>query len=337
MFTRYKLFSALAVAALGLTGTLATSCMDDHDEPATASYSVTSPTDIGEVNSTILDVKTKYCASSEGCDYKRNSSNFFTKVNEDVIITGVVVANDVSGNLYQTLLLRNIDSTKDASDPAHDQCIILGVKTTAIYPYIKLGQRVKVNLKGLYCGVYSKVPRIGQPLKSSYGNINLGPILFQLLATNVQLVGAPDMSAPELTPLDLTGTTGDAWLRASANKTYQYTPLLAKVRGTIDEVQGAKKTSLDKGSEDDVLDKVETLSANGKKIFAPYELHDQGYGVDRTILLESNNSKVTLRTSTKNVISYLELPEDSRTYTGVLSYYDNWQVQLRDTTDISAN
>ncbi len=335
MFTKYRLFSVFAAVAMGMAVSLS-SCMDDHDEPDTSAYSVTSKEDIGEVNATIFDVKEKYCASSEGCDYKRNASNFYTKVKEDVIISGVVVANDVSGNLYQTILLRSIDGTKGTDDPARDQCIILGIKNTALYPYFKLGQRVKVNLKGLYCGVYSKVPRIGQPTRSSYGNLNLGPMLFELLSTNVQLVGTPDTSAPELTPIDLTDAAGDAWLRASANKNYQNTPIFAKVRGLIDEVQGDKKTSYDKGTQDDVLNKVETLSAAGKKIFAPYELHDDGYGVDRTILLASNNSKVALRTSTKNAISYLELPEDARTYTGVVTYYDNWQVQLRDTTDISA-
>ncbi len=336
MFTKYRLLSVFAAVAVGMAVSLS-SCMDDHDEPDTSAYAVTSKTDIGAENATILEVKEKYCASSDGCDYKRNSSNFYTKVKEDVIISGVVVANDVSGNLYQTILLRNIDETKATDDPARDQCIILGVKNTALYPYFKLGQRVKVNLKGLYCGIYSKVPRIGQPTKSSYGNMNLGPMLFELLATNVQLVGVPNASAPELTPIDLTGDTGDAWLRASANKNYRNTPIFAKVRGTIDEVQGEKKTSYEKGTQDDVLNQQETLSPAGKKIFAPYELHDDGYGVDRTILLASNNSKVALRTSTKNSISFLELPEDARTYTGVVSYYDNWQVQLRDTTDISAN
>ena len=52
-----------------------TSCMDDHDAPNTDDYIVTSPTDIGEVNATILDVKAKYCQNSTGADYSRNSSN----------------------------------------------------------------------------------------------------------------------------------------------------------------------------------------------------------------------------------------------------------------------
>ncbi len=329
---KLKHISIIACLALSFFGLA--SCMDDHDAPNTDGLTVTSKTDIGAVNATILDVKEKYCSNASTATFKRNNSNFYTNVTEDVIIEGVVAANDISGNLYQTILLRSIDSTKDASDPAHDQSIILGIKSTALYPYFKLGQRVKVNLKGLYAGVYSKVPRIGQPTKSSYGNLNLGPILFELLATNVQLVGEPNENAPELTPIDLTGNDGDAWLRASANKTYQNSPMLATVRGMIKEVLPANRNTLETG---DIEKTQESLSANGKKIFAPYELHDQGYGVDRTINLLSNNSSVTVRTSTKNVIAFLELPEDTRSYTGIVSYYDTWQVQLRDTTDISKN
>ncbi len=307
------------------------SCMDDHDAPL-GDYIVTSPTDIGEVNSTILDVKAKYCKDNTGADYSRNSSNWHTKVNEDVIIEGVVCANDISGNLYQTLLIRNIDTSKSEGDPARDQSIILAVRSTALYPYFRLGQRIKINLKGLYVGVYSKTPRIGTPYKTSSNNINLGPMDFNTLKTNVQLVGAPNADAPELVPVDKTDAAGCAWLRASANKTYENCPMLATVRGTIKQAS----TAPEKGTATGVAGLTETLSVNGKKILGPYELHDDGYGVDRDIDL-GNGSTVALRTSTKNRVSFIELPDNARSFTGILSYYSNWQVQLRDTTDMSAN
>lgn len=334
---KFKYLSIIAVAAFSLFST--TSCMDDFDAPNTDNYIVTSPTDIGEVNSTIYDVKQKYCADNSTADYSRNSSNWYSKVNEDVIIEGVVCANDISGNLYQTLLIRNIDDTKAATDPAHDQCIILAVKSTALYPYFALGQRIKINLKGLYAGAYRKTPRIGTPYKTSSNNINLGPMFFEDLKSNVQLIGKPDTNAPELTPIDKTDEEGKAWLRASANKNFENCPMLATVRGDIKEASEENRDKLDKGSLDtfkDVYGKTETLSANGKKIFGPYELHDAGYGVERNLAL-GNGSTVAIRTSTKNRVSFIELPENTRSYTGILSYYTNWQLQMRDTTDISAN
>ncbi|MGM9694852.1 MAG: DUF5689 domain-containing protein [Alloprevotella sp.] len=334
-----KIISKLGLAVLLLAGTASlTSCEEnDFDMIGTSSNQepyVTSRTSVGEVNATILEVKERFCSNSSTAYFVRNTSNFYSPVTEDIVITGVVVANDISGNLYQTLLLRNIEPSGE------DQCIILGVKSTCLYPYFQLGQRIKVNLKGLWVGVYSRVPRIGQPTKSSFGNLNLGPMLFELLRENVELVGRPDPNAPELVPIDLTGTEGDAWLRAEANRKYYNTPRLATVQGSIREVKVGNRDKLDYGSETDVPEcfgKPEELSPNGKKIFAPYNLHDAGMGVDRTIELYSNNSIVSLRTSTKIDLSYKELPEDGRNYTGILTYYDNWQIQLRDLGDIIPN
>lgn len=286
------------------------SCMSDVDDPDTEGYLITSPTSIGEVNSTIGEVKDKYCSAG--------SSNFYERVNEDVIIEGVVVANDEGGNLYQTLLIRSIDEAAGT-----DQCIVLAVKNTCLYPYFPLGQRIKINLKGLYAGCYSKVPKIGQPYRTSSGNLRLGPMLLELCRTNIELVGEPDLNAPELVPV----VPDDDWLRASANKTYKNVPMLATVTGTIDEVQGEEAGIPEKGA---LSGKYEPLP----KIFAPEVLYDAGYAVDRTISLQGNTSNVTLRTSTQNPISFLPIPSDVRSYTGMLTYYNSWQIQLRTVHDI---
>ena len=314
-----KIFSLLLLCGFSALSVL-TSCMDKHEEPNTDEYILTCDS-VGKVNTTIAAVKKRFCASKEGADYSRNASNFYTKVKEDLIIDGVVVANDVSGNLYQTLMIRNIDKAT-----GEDQCFIVAIKNTCLYPYFPLGQRIKVNLKGLYVGCYSKVPRVGQPYYSSQGNLNLGPMLLDMCRTNIELVGTPDLDAPELVPEDLTTADGEAWLRASANKTYLNTPRLAKVRGKIKEMQSGADKIAEKGENSG---KYEPLP----KIFAPEELYDDGYGVDRTIQLQTNNSSVALRTSTQNAISFLPLPSGVCTYTGMLTYYDSWQIQLRSVED----
>lgn len=317
-----SIIAAAALATLGLS-----SCIDDHDAPNTDDYIVTSPVSVGEVNTDIKSIKAKYCASSTGADFVRTSSNWYTKVTEDLVFEAVVVANDKSGNLYQTLLLRQLDAQNGI-----DQCILLSIKNTCLYPYFRLGQRLRINLKDLYVGVYSKTPKIGRPYYTSYGNLNLGPMLMNLCKTNIELVGEPDPNAPELVPVVPT----DAWLRATANRTYENCPMLATVSGKIQEVDGDNVT---KPAIGEVTGKAETIyhDANGNpyKIFAPEVLHDNGYGVDRTIMLQTNTSKVALRTSTENEIAYSRIPTDVRSYTGVLSYYDGWQIQLRDLDDIS--
>lgn len=337
-----KKYSFLLVSLLGLFAFA--SCMDSNDEPNTDNFLVTSPTSIGEPTTTIGAIKAKYCASSEGSDFARNSSNWYSKVHEDMIIEGVVVANDISGNLYQTLLLRYISDSED-------QCIQLKIKNTCLYPYFALGQRLRINLRGLYVGCYSKTPSIGQPYYTSHGNNNLGPMLLELCRTQIELIGQPNPNAPELVPVDLTDSDGDAWLRATANRTYENCPMLVSVRGYIEEMTAANRNVPAKG---EVTGETEPLyemidgrlveytgdftDLEGKtlhKIWAPEVLHDDGYGVDRNIKLQTNTSKVVLRTSTENDIAFSPIPDNIRTYTGLLSYYDGWQVQLRTLKDIS--
>lgn len=302
-------------ALFGILLLSTTACVDQHDEPDTSDYTITSTRPVGTTNSTIAKVKADY-------ESVTSSRNNFVKVDSDLVIEGVVCANDISGNLYQTVLLRDIN------DDGTDQCIQLGIKNTCLYPYFALGQRLQINLKGLYIGCYSYVPKIGQPYYTSAGNLRLGPMLFELCATQIHLIGTPDTSAPELVPIDLTGSEGTAWLRASANKKYTNTPMLATVEGKIKEMQGDAANVAEKG---EVVLEYEPLP----KIFAPEALRDAGYGVDRTIQLDNSTTSVTLRTSTDNNISYLLLPSDKRQYTGMLTYYSGWQIQLRDVTDIN--
>lgn len=301
-----NLIHSIAISAIALLTFSA--CMDEHDEPNTDGYKITSPTSIGEVNYSIAQLKSDHSSLF-------SQSNAFEQVNEDLIIEGVVAANDCGGNLYQTLLIRKIDTQNySADDPLHDQAIVLGVKHTWLTPYFPLGQRVKINLKGLYIGCYSKLPKIGEPYYTSSGNLRLGPMLLQLCSTNVELVGTPDATCAECQPLEPTYE----WMRATANRNYLNYPQLVTVKGTISE-------------------------ADGKAIFAPDDLKDAGYGVDRTLVLSNgssssvNSTKVTIRTSTQNDVSFTVMPEGEHTYTGLLSYYSSWQIQLRSTSDIDYN
>ena len=295
-------------------------CMDDHDEPDVEQFSLTNSESIGEVNTTIYELKKRFTGVL-------TNNNTFERVDEDIIIEGIVCANDAGGNLYQTLIIRSIDNTKDASSDAHDQCISIGIKNTFISPYFPLGQRIKINLNGLYIGNYSRVPKIGQPYYTSAGNLRLGPMLLELCRTNVELVGKPDTNAPELVPIDFTTAQGTSWLEEKNNQTPYHTPMLATVRGTINEVQGAQSKLAATGA---LSGEKEPLP----KIFAPNELYDAGYGVDRTLKLERSSRTVSIRTSTQNDCSFLRLPSDVRSYTGQLTYYDSWQLTFRSVEDV---
>lgn len=307
------------ILSLALAGALSlslSSCMDRNDAPDTSKVIITAQ-HLPAANATIRSVKEKFSTPITG-------NNTFEEVKENVIFEGVVVANDVSGNLYQTLVLRDIHSTPGADD---DQCITLGVKSSALYPYFALGQRLRVNLRGLYIGNYSRTPKVGRPYYTSAGNLRLGPMLVQDLRDKVALIGTPDPSARELTPRDLTGPEADAWLSQRANRSYLNSPMLVKLSGKIKEVQGAEANVPAKGA---LSGKLEPLP----KIFGPKALYDAGFGVDRTLVLDNSGATCTIRTSVRNAISFTRIPTESRVYVGVLSYYSDWQLQLRDTDDI---
>lgn len=299
---------------------LSAACMDDNDEPDTSNFLITSTDGVGETNITIYQLKQKYSSVL-------TSNNTFTKVNDDVIFEGVVCANDAGGNLYQTLVVRSIDAKQDSTSDAYDQSIYIGIKNTFISPYFKLGQRIRVNLNGLYIGNYSKVAKIGQPYYTSAGNLRLGPMLLDMCRTNIELVGEPDANAPELVPIDLTTQTGATWLASSDNQTIYHAPMLATVRGSIAEVQGVQAKIAQTGQ----------LSGDAEplpKIFAPEALYDAGYAVDRTLKLELSSKTMTIRTSTQNDCSFLLIPSDVRSYTGVLTYYSGWQLAFRSVDDV---
>ena len=288
-----------------------TACMDDFDEPQ-AGNSFTAK--VGEVNSTIKALKDKYCANSASADFARNGSNFFSKVKEDLVIDGVIVANDVSGNLYQTLMIRNLNG-------GEDQCLIVAIKSTCLYPYFMLGQRVKIDVKGLYAGCYSKVPRISQPYKTSKGNLNLGAIIFEEALKHIEIVGAPDPKAPELVPV----VVEESWLKSKGNQVYSNVPMLATVKGKIEEVQGDSKKQAETGA---LTGDVEPLP----KMFGPDALHDAGFGIDRNLTTVGNN-RMVVRTSANNRVGFMLIPETDCTFTGILTYYSGWQLQMRDESD----
>ena len=201
------------------------------------------------------------------------------------------------------------------------------MNTSTLFPHFALGQRVRINLNGLYIGNYSRTPKIGRPYYTSAGNLRLGPMLLEDVSTHIALVGTPNPKAPELIPRDLTTAAAASWLENKSNRNYLNCPLLATVSGKIKEVQGAEANTPAKGT---LSGKLEPLP----KIFAPKALYDAGFGVDRTLMLATSTAGFTLRTSVRNTISFTRIPTASCVYTGVLSYYSDWQLQLRSLDDI---
>lgn len=281
-----------------LSTLMLTSCMDEWDAPNVDDYSVTSPTSVGEPNITIDGLKELYFQTF-------SQTNSFVLVEDTLIVEGIVVANDEGGNLYQTLVLAAEDEGKQVDV---SNCIVFAIKSTYLTPYFPMGQKVRVNLNGLYVGCYSKMPKIGQPYYTSSNNLRLGPMLFELCETKVQLIGSPEEYCDSIHPIVIYDDSHPLIARESEYQNYMNAPMLVTVYGKF--VDGDDKT-----------------------ILAPDELKDAGMGVDRKFKI--GKKTITVRTSTQNDVAFLPMPTNEVALTGVLSYYDGWQLQLRSTADMA--
>ncbi len=90
----------------------------------------------------------------------RSSYKSLKQIEEDIIIQGIVVGNDESGNLFKKLIIQ--DSTAG---------IELALDKTNLYNEFKLGQRVFVKCKGMYIGDYNNLIQLGYLYEGSIGRL----------------------------------------------------------------------------------------------------------------------------------------------------------------------
>ncbi|MCG8326408.1 MAG: DUF5689 domain-containing protein [Chitinophagales bacterium] len=154
----FFLFSLLAVVTLP-------SCVDlEYDEPDTSGTPLTI-----EANTTIQDLKNLYIPGSP------------TVIEEEVIIRGIVTANDRSGNLYRTFYLQ--DSTAGVE---------VQVALTSSYNFYLVGRELAIDCQGLVLGEYNGVIYLGGYLYGEGGASQTGLIVdYNERIYRGELVGAP--------------------------------------------------------------------------------------------------------------------------------------------------
>lgn len=166
-----KAIKYLSILALSL---IATSCMNNFDEPL-FSESPFGNNEIGKATHTIAELKAKYASTiASGVE----------DIKEEIIIEGVVVANDESGNVYKQII---INDTTGA--------IIIGVNDVGLYAMAPKGQRVRIDCKGLHIGGYGKMAQIGALYNGKVGRMNR-----YVYPQHIRIIGIPDPTQPEMIP-----------------------------------------------------------------------------------------------------------------------------------------
>ncbi len=270
-----KTIKYLSMLALSLI--MATSCMNDFDEP-TFEQPPFGNNEIGEANMTIAELKEKYASTI--------SANGAKEVTEDCIVEGVVVANDETGNVYKQFIIN--DETG---------AIVVGVNDVGLYAMLPIGQRVRIDCKGLHVGGYGYMAQIGGLYDGSIGRMNKS-----VFPSHVRIIGAPDSTEQEMKPevIDDSFFTND-------NKA----KLAKYVR----------------------LEGVEITEADGTALWAPEELKNSSNVVERHIKM--GNTNIILRMSTYADFANEAIPTGELNINGVMTRFkDYWQLVISSTDDI---
>lgn len=277
------------LSACLITLMLGTACDEfDYEMPSGEARSYTA-TEMASANISIADFKNKYASVI--------SNSSFELVKDDQIFEGVVVANDISGNLYQTLVVRDGDAG-----------IIVAVNDYSLWQRFPIGTRIRVNMNGLYIGGYGKMAKVGTPYYTSSGNLRMGAMLKTMPATNIYIVNHKD-SVPETEPVNIDA----AWLR-NANQD-NWAPMLVRLNDV--EIHGI----------------VNAETRERSLIYADAENEDDGYGVNDTILIGS--TPLIFRTSSSCAFAFDTIPSGKVDIVGILTRYSStWQMQARDINDI---
>lgn len=153
MKTLRNLFTILFISGLFLT-----SCEQKefdtppHDQPVYA----------GDITHTISEFKAKY-----------NSS--LVEITDADVISGVVTANDISGNLYKQVFIE--DETGG---------LMIAIDRNNIYNDLRVGQTVFIECKGLYMGKYGDFPQLGYRYsRNNDGVYSIGQIPWEMAQTKL--------------------------------------------------------------------------------------------------------------------------------------------------------
>lgn len=167
-----KAIKYLTILALSL---FATSCMNEFDKPLFSEVPFGN-NEIGAATHTIAQLKEKYNSTITG--------NSVQQITEEIVIEGVVVANDESGNVYKQFIIN--DETG---------AMVIGVNDVGLYAMVPKGQRVRIACKDLYIGGYGKMAQIGGLYNGKVGRMNR-----YIYPQHVRLIGIPDPTQEEMQP-----------------------------------------------------------------------------------------------------------------------------------------
>lgn len=292
---KINIFATLVLGALGLG-----SCMNDNwkapdfgDNPPYGNNEI-QPSKTKQI--TISDLKEKYANVF--------SSNGYKLIEEDLQLHAVVNGNDQGGNLYKQISIQ--DETGG---------IIVGINGTDLYAVMPVGQKLVINLKGLYIGAYGRMAQLGSEYNGGMGRMDVN-----VWKKNVRLVGDYVDVITQTTEGDVVKNDTTTVAMTAKADTITFSPVsdYNRMIGRIIHLNNV------------------TISGDGTQTLAPE---------DGSVRLTSNcanrdikgggSNQIVLRTSTYSDFASRPIPEGKVDIYGVCTYYNGtWQILMRTNSDL---
>ncbi len=220
------------------------------------------------------------------------SSSSFRQINDDLWLQCVVNGNDFGDNIYKQV------SVQDETGG-----IIIGINGSDQGAFMPVGQKLLINLKGLYIGGYGEQAQLGALYNGSLGRMELVE-----WKQHVRLImdGTPDAVAFGAMKVDT--------IDFDASKS------MADQSGRVVRLSGV------------------TISREGTPVIAP----DDGSVslvsncVNRTLSGGNAGSKCVLRTSTYAAFKGVAIPSGPVELYGIATWYrGTWQILARTESDLA--
>lgn len=173
--------SILAAVALAVSSAVMTGCDEDLAVPP-----LSIPSTDWKANTTIAELKAKYWSTE---------TNYYTEVGktdegENIVIGGRIIANDISGNIYQNLVVQ--DETG---------AVVVAVYMKDLNERYKVGEEFYLDVTGLYAGKYAGLFEIGKADEYN-GSPQIGKMDESVFLDHARINGLPQPDAVEI--LDFT-------------------------------------------------------------------------------------------------------------------------------------
>ncbi len=234
------------------------------------------------------------------------AANDTTMIREDVQIKVIVTGNDIEGNIYNEV------AVKDETG-----AILICIAQGGLYGYLPVGKEILVDLKGLHIGLYGNQPQIGVAYTNASGKTFPSRMNRNIWQKHFKYVdaGFTHEVAPE--EFDVTRMQDVEYVKACRGK-------LMTVKGvTMAEADGVKVWASD----------AEKDAGNGVS---------RSIAVDGKVPMSGQYASFVVRSSTYADFAAQVMPKEKVNLTGIFTVYANnpknygytWQILLRQGTDV---